>query len=278
VTSEKPYRSWVSGRMLEWHDEPGIEHRLWPQQKTFKPLLEVLERLARTHRTGGGRQFSDAQLRGFAHLIHGAIRDIGYSQLARDIRQKNVPVTRRSSTRLVLVGWRKAAGGPATQLRRLMSATGTEEPSTYKLEQAWRGLTPAARSLLQLALDDARTRDLIRSYKGPITVEPAVLSHDLPAPQLLRLVLPFALARARNYRDSPMQQAKDAAVTQLVTVFMTLSGRRTDGLVSGQHQGPTGPGADFIWEIERIFGVDLLSKCSLHGVRRARRLRMAQGR
>lgn len=260
--------------MLEWHDERGTENRLWPQQKTFRLLLELLERIARTHPAGGGRQLPEDQVRSLAHLIHRAIRDIHYSQLARDIRQKNIPVANGCSTRRTLVGWRKASGGPAAQLRRLMSAASSYGPSCYKLEQAWRGLTPAARALLQQGLDDARAKGLLRGYRGPLTAEPAVLSGDLPAPPLLHIVLRFALGRAKEYRGSPVRQAKDAVVAELIDVFIALTGRSTDGMARGDSQGPAGPGADFIREIEHIFGIDLLSKNSLHGLRRARRLRV----
>jgi hypothetical protein len=276
VEFENPYPSWVSGRLLEWRDKPDMEERLWPQRHTFGPVLDLLKRLANTYRVW---HFSEEDLGRFAHTIHAVIRSIHYSVTVRDVRQKDSVDAGGYLRRRTIVGWRTASEGPAAQLRRLdMAARRLQNApegiaSVFKLEQAWRALTPAARSLVQQGVHDARAKGLLRAIRGPLMVEPVILSGDLPSPQLLGVVLPFARERAAHYRGRPERQAKDAAVSTLIDIFMQISGRATDGLIRGDSQGPSGPAATFITEVETTFGIDLLSKRSVHGVRRARQLR-----
>lgn len=158
---------------------------------------------------------------------------------------------------------------PFAWLKRLESAVGSG--SDFRVEKAIIALGPVGELYLARGLEAAlQSGNLSRAPWGKFRGR-SLGRAVLPA-HAARAIVPFAMALAQRDLRNPDRRLKDFALAILRQLFMDISGGDRDELTVYGDSAPTGAGADFVREIEDIFGVELLSKASKHAVLRARKI------
>lgn len=273
-------------------NETEWEQALWSQAKTWRPVLELIERVAeqfgRRHlldrpdhrRENPHVAFTvgeDGRLRGafsvvdrravtYGHAIHGAIRSYLRETSALIIRQRDVDAGDGKKSRAILIARDIQKKSVAAQLRSLETAV--RSGSKYQTEAAYFGLSSAAWVDLGEGFHRARRAGDLAGFRGELEIQAEVIARPMLAPDLLRRVLPHA-RRAAARRGRRAEDAREAALTVVLGVFVGLSGRLSAAARRGDHQEPHGAGADFVRGIEAIFGVHLMPRSSTHAVGRA---------
>jgi hypothetical protein len=281
---------------VEW-DESAWEKKLWRSHETCRPVLDLIDDVTRAYGRqdhvaenvplgtdlqfrlqcgGDGRlsieaQHSDRRVVVLAHRVHRAIRALVREDSARLVRQVDVPDESGSLRRTIVVRRDVQRVSVAIQIKRLHRAL--QSGSRYKIEAAWFGLTERAHEYLSVSYHVACRRGAFAGFRGEIETPATIIPVPMLAPDLLTVILPYAV-RAVSYPGKRPEHPRDEALAEILRVFQEVSGLETLAARRGDHHEPAGPGADFVPQIEAIFDVRLMAKASTHAMTRARR-RMA---
>lgn len=171
-----------------------------------------------------------------------------------------------SGRKPLMVSYQRNNHGTTQQFRALEKAVRSRNRT--RPEVHWRQLTPAARFVLQRALDElpAPTVKALR----PIRVSPGdIISSPIPSHELIKRVLPEAIALASR-RRGVSHDAEEVLLEVCRAAFLAVTNSKRDLMTGAYHPAPKGPGADFIREVEKILGIGLLSRSSTHMIKRVR--------
>jgi hypothetical protein len=280
-------------------DQSNWEKALWQPELTFRPVVELIESTAAKYGreafvdeivelpcaiqmsfevdgrgciTFGEPATRDRRAVALAHAVQRTIRGLTREEAARLITQIDEADDDGIVRRKVAIRWGRQTQSVAEQIKRLHSAVLSKSP--FAIEAAWFGLTPRAHEYLSVGYEIARRRDELKHYQGALEVPATVVPVPMVAPDLLKVILPHAV-RAVALPGSRPIHPRDEALATILGIFNDISGTSTGSARRGDHDGPAGPGADFVRRIEEIFGVKLMAKGSTHAVARAKR-RMAK--
>jgi hypothetical protein len=277
---------------IEW-DESSWERQLW-RPHTFRLVLTLIEDLARN---SGSLQVvdelvaaddldmvpyaisADARLRwnierehrravALTHAIHRTMRTLAREEAARIITQVPVQDGDGVVRRNIIVRWDRQKRTTADQLKALEAAV--RSGSRYKIEVAWFGLTQRAREYLSVGYHVAGHRGDLDGYKGPLEVSATIIPIPMDAPELLAIILPYAVY-AISCGGRPPVHPRDEALATVLGIFVAITGVSSAAACRAGHGEPVGPGADFVRAIETIFGTELMPPGSTHAVARARK-------
>jgi len=167
-----------------------------------------------------------------------------------------------------VVKWERQNLSTATQIGRLNRAV--QAGSLFKIEQAWFALTPLAHEYLSVGYKVAQRRGDLAGYTGELEGLATIIRVRMPAPDLLKVILPYAV-RAVTVQGRRPVHPRDEALAKVLRIFVEVSGRSTSSARRGGYNEPAGHGADFVRQIEAIFGVLLMPKGSTHAIARAKK-------
>lgn len=278
---------------IKW-DETAWERALWRPDLTFQPVLQLIDQLALDHNRaaivdeiidlpqplqakfaidGQGKLVSiEPETRGrrsvaLTEAVHRSVRELMRQQSARVIRQVDVPQGNGKLQRTIVVRWDKQKATVAAQIKKLHRAV--TAGSVLAIESAWFGLTPRAHDYLSVGFKIARRQGKLSQYSGELEVSATVIPVRMVAPELLSVILPYAMMAASSpgrRRSYP----RDEALASVLSIFNDITGSETASARRGDQSGPYGRGADFVRRIEKIFGVELMPEGSTHAVARAK--------
>ena len=123
-----------------------------------------------------------------------------------------------------------------------------------------------ATSILSVGYEIARRRGDLAGYKGELEVPATIIPALMLAPGLLMVILPYAIRAVSKGGRRPVHPRDEA-----LGVFIEANGRASAAARHGEHDGPIGPGADFVRRIESIFGIGLMPRGSTHAIARAKK-------
>lgn len=207
-----------------------------------------------------------------AHDIQRTIRQLIRADAARIIKKVDRKKGESGPRRRIVIKWDRQTKSVAAQIKALNRAV--RSGSAYRIEAARFALTPRAQDYLAVGFEIARRVGKLEGYKGELSVSATLISLPMMAPDLLRRILPYAILAAALPGRRPVHP-RDEALAALLTIYNEVSGSTTGSARLGGLEEPTGPGADFVRNIEKLFGVQLLAPRSTHAVARAKR-RMAK--
>ena len=124
-----------------------------------------------------------------------------------------------------------------------------------------------ATSILSVGYEIARRRGDLAGYKGELEVPATIIPVLMLAPDLLTVILPYAIRAVSKGGRRPVHP-RDEALAGVLGVFIEASGRASAAARHGEHDGPIGPGADFVRRIESIFGIGLMPRGSTRAKKR----------
>jgi hypothetical protein len=296
MTNKRPPRQ----HPIDW-DVSHWEQALWRPHETFRPILDLIDKVALAYNREqfvnetvplpqaiqmaftvghqgrlsiGDVQTSDRRAAAFAHAVQRAMRELARQEAARVIRQADVPDDGGSKHRKIVVRWDRQRLSTAAQIKKLHRAV--QFGSAFKVEVAWFGLTPRAHDYLSAGYEIARRRGDLIGYAGEIEVPATIIPVPMLAPDILEVILPYAVRAVSMAGRRPML-ARDEALAEILRIFTEVTGNSTTSARRGDHDGPVGSGADFVRKIEAIFGTELMPKGSTHAIARAKK-RMAKPR
>ncbi len=279
---------------IEW-DHSSWEQALWRPEDTFRRVLSLVDRLADEH---GRRQIADQivptdhdfyvpftvdadgqvaigsveksgrRAAEVAHRIHRAMRALAREEAARIMTQVDTPDESGRVQRRISVRWDRQTKSVARQLKVFEKAVRSRSP--YKIETAWFALTPRAHEYMSVGYESARRRGDLVDFRHEVEVPASIIPIPMLSRELLAVVLPYAVHAASRPGRRPVHP-RDEAFAVVLGAFVEISGVSTGATRRGGINEPTGPGADFVHEIERIFGTRLMTAGSTHALRRARR-------
>lgn len=294
MASKRPPRHYP----VDW-DESNWEQALWRPDVTFRPVVDLIDKVARAYDRGkfmdeivplaqavhvpfmvdahgrllfGNVETSDRRAVALTHAVHRTMRELARQEAARIVRQTDVPDVNGIKHRKIVVRWDRQKLSTADQIKKLHRAV--EAGSSFKVEAAWFGLTPWAHEYLSIGYEIACRREDFNNYAGEFEVPATIIPVPMLAPHLLKVILPDAVRAASLGGRRPLL-GRDEALAEVLRIFEDVSGSTTASARRGDHDEPVGPGADFVREIEAIFGVVLMTKGSTHAIARAKK-RMAK--
>jgi hypothetical protein len=201
-----------------------------------------------------------------ANKVKLANRRLVRAEAARIIRQNA-----SGRHREIVIEWRTQTKAVAAQLKALNRALQSKSP--YRIEAAWFGITPHAHEYLAVGYEIARRARKLRRFCGELDVKAKLIQVRIPSPELLRLYVPDAVRAAALPGRRP-SHPRDEALAALLSIYNEASGSSTGSARLGGYDEPTGPGADFVRSVEKLFGIQLLALSSTHAIARAKQ-RMA---
>ena len=213
---------------------------------------------------------SDVMVLTIQRTIRALTREL-YANIIRQTDVENVDGVRQ---RKIEWSWQRQHVPVPKQLKALQRAVNSAD--LFKLEKAWFGLVPRAMVYLSVGFHCARKSGALRNYKGKSEEMSTLIARLRLAPGLLEIILPYAVRAAGLPGRRPVHP-RDEALALVLDIFNEISGLKTGSARLGGYDEPTGPGADFVRRIEKIFGVELMSKGSTHSIARAKK-RMATRR
>ncbi len=154
---------------------------------------------------------------------------------------------------------------PGGQLSALHKAAlrGTDQ----RLAVRWRQLTPAAREILALSLQNKRS--CLNRARLFFETAGSIVSAPMPPRELLLQILPRTIKFASRGRGRRFDREQTfVAVCRAAYLAVTLAD--DDGMTRGRLDVPAGPGADFVQRVEGILGIHALSEGSKHMIKRLR--------
>jgi hypothetical protein len=288
MPSKRPRRPYP----VDW-DESRWEQALWRPRETFRPILELIEEVARAYDRqhlmdelvhspldihvslavdeDGRVSFGDIETWDrravvLTHAIHRTMRKLAREEAARMIRQVDVPDMNGTTRRKVVVRWDRQKLTTATQIKNLHNAI--QSGSQFKIEKAWFGLTPRAHEYLSVGYEITRRLGIAAAHKGAREVPATIIPELMLAPELLRVILPYAVRAVSRPGRRPVHP-RDEALAKILHIFVEVSGHASAGARRGGYNEPIGPGADFARRVEAVFGVRLMPDSSTHAVERA---------
>jgi len=196
------------------------------------------------------------------------MRALAGEEAARVIQQVDVPDERGTVHRKIIVRRERQSQSTADQIKSLHRAI--QSGSRFKVEAAWFGLTPRTHFYLSVGFEIARRRGDLAGYKGELEVPATIIPVLMLAPDLLMVILPYAIRAVSKGGRRPVH-ARDEALAGVLAVFIEASGRASAAARHGAYDGPIGPGADFVRQIESIFGIGLMPEGSTHAIARAKK-------
>jgi hypothetical protein len=114
----------------------------------------------------------------------------------------------------------------------------------------------------------ARRRGDLVGFRSELEVPASLIGRLMLAPDLLRIIVPYAIRAAGRPGRRPAHP-RDLALSRIFGVFVEASGDSEPAAWRAWHDEPVGAAADFVRRIEEIFGVELMPTGSTHAVKRA---------
>lgn len=284
---------------IEWVNS-FWERKLWCAAQTFHPIVELIERTAHKHGRSAyideptelpandlrmaysvdtSGKFSLNVLKQerravvMALAIQRVVRNLIREEGVRIIRQADLPSAIDSPRRMIEVSWRQQPRSVIDQLKALQRAVLSR--SQYDFEKAWFALIPRAHEYLSVGWHVARQRSALKQYNGPLETTASIIPLAVPTRELLRIILPFAIRAAALPGRRP-EHPRDEALAAVLQIVVEITNIPTGSIRRGDYDEPCGRGAEFVHEIEKIFGLHLMPPGSTHAVARAKkRLRRA---
>ncbi len=276
-------------------DHSEWEEAQWHPERTYGPLLELIRSVATKHgREAFAREtvdlpfaiqmpfavdaqgqvtFGELETRGSRAValtlsVQRVIRKLMREEAARLISQVDVPEVNGTVRRTIIIRWDRQKRRVADQIKKLHRAVLSE--NQFAIEVAWFGLTRRAHEYLSAGYHLACHRGAIDGYTGDLEAPAKIIPVPMLAPQLLKIILPFAILVVRKQGRRPVHP-RDEALAEVLGIFNELSDTCTGSARRGDHHEPAGPGADFVRQIETLFSIELMAKGSTHAVARAKR-------
>ena len=269
---------YAHGYSVDFRQTAIDQRELWPQKRTWKPTLRLVQAMANTFGTSdlikgsntrpgapivpgtsGGMTIEVA----CTHAIHAAIRHYLYAHKPLSIVQRDY--TKQPRRRIVVSRSDdgREAGTPVELLNSLLTAL--QSGSDYKLEAAYFRLTDAAWRALATGFDRAVQARALGNVGSERVASGEIIQRRILSPDLLAIILPFAIAHARP--GHPPDIARDDLIAQLFVVFAHITARPTTERMA---YTPKGPAMQFVRGIGEIFGLDVLNNLTDDSVRKAR--------
>lgn len=210
-------------------NETEWEQALWSQAKTWRPVLDLIERVAeqfdRRHlldrpdhrrenphvsftvgedgRLGGHFSVVDRLAVTYCHAIHGAIRSYRRETSALIIRQRDVVGDDGKRSRAIFIARDIQKKSVAAQLKSLETALRSVSP--YRIEAAYFGLSSAAWVDLSEGFHRARRAGHFADFRGDLETQAEMIARPMLAPDLMQCILPHA---RRGAAGDPRMRAR----------------------------------------------------------------------
>lgn len=277
---------------VNW-DESHWDREQWRPHETFRPVLDLIDKVARDFgRTQflneptpllhdvrvplvvdaagriaiGEMETSARRSVALTYTVHRIMRRLARGDAARLIRQVDIADASGTTRRQTVVRWDRQKLPTAIQIKKLHRAVLWGSP--FRIEAAWFGLTSQAHDYLSDGYEIARRLERLQAYTGELEVSATIIPVAMLAPDLLKLILPYAVRAVSHPGRRPMH-FRDEALAELFRIFIEVSGHNTTSARRGGYNEPVGPGAEFVRGVEAIFGVQLAPPSSTHAVARA---------
>lgn len=170
----------------------------------------------------------------------------------------------------ITVAWQAYDAHTTKRLRSLLRAA--ERGTQARLELQWHQAPSATRYFIWRAAVAWPSADRHAVF-AQAAVPGKMISAPIPSREFLRAVLPEAIKMSARQRGRRVV-ASDVFLGVVREMFLMLVGDGNDRLRVERLEVPNGVGADFVREIEAIFGIRLLDEASLHAVNRVRSLKL----
>jgi hypothetical protein len=176
----------------------------------------------------------------------------------------------RASGKAIEVTWQTYGTRTTHRLRRLLRAA--ERGTRARIELQWYQAPSGVRYFIyRAAMEWPRAERHAFAAHGIVPGD--MISAPIPSREFLRRILPEAIKMSAQKRGRRVIDA-DVFLAVVRESFLMIVGDGNDRLRVAHLEVPNGAGADFVREIEEIFGLRLLDEASLHAVKRVRSLKL----
>jgi len=198
--------------------------------------------------------------------LHRAVHAYLRETMARIVRRRDFIDRDGGPQSEIVVYWEEQKVSPSQQLKNLDVALGCRDLLQH--EAAWFGLTERSHEYLSVGFRAAQRLRRFQGFCSEVEVSANVIPVLMPGPDLLQVIVPFALRVASRRGRRPVHD-RDKALRAVLKVFADLAGTDDPKAWRARCDEPMGPGAEFVRHIEAIFEIELMPPGSTHAPRRA---------